>query len=200
MIFELEDLDQEANESLVDLKSSLPLLEQPSQPTRTRKHRHSTHLSESFSNLRPASLPAPSHIRPPKNSHGVDSSSPAIILSLPRPFSSLEEGQSSGSQPTSPTKQPGEKQGSVNPRDAEILKLVAANMPSHRGAWQPNSKAWQTFVRRQDSRDHAENGYIPEEEENNGDGPGSAVMRDSAGLTDDDDDGGGRNFPAACTA
>lgn len=201
MIFELEDLDQEANESLVGLKSSLPLLEQPSQPTRTRKHRHSTDLSESFSTLRPASLPAPSHIRPPKNSHGVNSSFPAIIISLPRPSSSPEEDQSSGSQPTSPTNQPGEKQRLVNPRDTEILKLVAANMPSHRGAWQPNSKAWQTFVRRQDSRDHAENGYISEEgeEENNGDGPGSAMVRDSSDSTDDDD-GGGKSSPVACIA
>lgn len=202
MIFQLEDLDQEVNESPVDSKSSLPLIEQFAQPARIRKRRHSTELSGSFSSLRPASLPAPSHIRPPKSPHGADSSSPAIILSLPRPSSSLKDGQSSASEPTSPIKQSREKQGSVNPRDAEILKLVAANMPSHRGAWKPNSKAWQTFVRRQqDSRDHVENGYIPEEgeeEETNGDGSGSAVVRDSSGSTDDDDDG--EDFPTTCTA
>jgi len=190
MIFELEDLDQEANETPVDSKSSLPLVEQPAQPTRIRKRRLSTELSGSFSSLRPASLPAPSHIRPPKSPHGADSSSPAIILSLPRHLSSPKEGQSPGSVPNSPTKQSGEKQGSANPRDVEILRLVAANMPSHRGAWKPNSKAWQTFVRRQDSRDHAENGYILEEgeEENNGDGSGSAVVRDSSSSTNDGDD------------
>jgi hypothetical protein len=46
--------------------------------------------------------------------------------------------------------------------EAEILKLVAANMPSHRGAWKRDSKAWQTFVRRPDTREQA---HISEEGE-----------------------------------
>ncbi|KAF8239024.1 hypothetical protein L208DRAFT_1239740 [Tricholoma matsutake] len=162
MIFELEDLDQEP-ESPVDMNSSLPLVEPVAQPLRTRKHRQSTELSGSFSNLRPASLPAPSHIRPPRGPHGADTSSPTIILSLPRPSGS----QVSGSGTTSSA------HAAVNSRDVEILKLVAANTPSHRGAWKPNSKAWQTFVRRQDNRDHSENRYIAEEGEEEGNGAGS---------------------------
>jgi hypothetical protein len=72
-------------------------------------------------------------------------------------------------------------------------------MPSHRGAWNPNSKAWQTFVRRQDSRDHAENRYIAEEgeEENNGDGSGSAALRSRSSSTNEDNDG--EEFPTICT-
>jgi hypothetical protein len=49
--------------------------------------------------------------------------------------------------------------------DAELLRLVAADTPSHRGAWAPNSRAWQTFTRRQDSREAVERTRIPEERE-----------------------------------
>lgn len=180
MIFELEDLGEEGNESSVDFQQSLPLIEQPAPPVRPRKHPHrkSAELSDSFSSLRPASLPAPSHIRPPK-------SSPAIILSLPRP-SSPPKGTRS---PVSPGSQSRDKYDSINLRDAEILKLVAANAPSHRGAWKPNSRAWQTFVRRQDSKDPFENGYIAEEseEETNVDGLdiGPAAFRHMSSSTDD---------------
>jgi hypothetical protein len=177
MIFELEDLDQEHNETL--LNPSLPLIEQPVQPVRIRKHRQSTELSGSFSTLRPASLPAPSHIRPPKSTHGADTSSPTIVLSLPRPLGS--QASASGS-------------ALLNPRDAEILKLVAANTPSHRGVWNPNSKAWQTFVRRQDSRDHAENGYIAEEGEEENDGDGSVLGSVAINYNNN-----GEDIPTACT-
>jgi hypothetical protein len=53
----------------------------------------------------------------------------------------------------------------LDPREAEILKLVAADTPSHRGAWKKDSKAWQLFVRRQGGKGHQSDGLIPEETE-----------------------------------
>jgi len=49
--------------------------------------------------------------------------------------------------------------------DAELLRLVAADTPSHRGAWTPTSKAWQTFTRRHDSKENLGRSQIPEEGE-----------------------------------
>jgi hypothetical protein len=56
----------------------------------------------------------------------------------------------------------------LDPREAEILKLVAADAPSHRGAWKRDSKAWQLFVRRQDGR-AGDASIIHEELESSGD-------------------------------
>jgi len=53
----------------------------------------------------------------------------------------------------------------LDPRQAEILKLVAADTPSHRGAWKQDSRAWQLFVRRQGDKGHQSGGLIPEETE-----------------------------------
>jgi hypothetical protein len=52
----------------------------------------------------------------------------------------------------------------LDPREAEILKLVAANTPSHRGAWKKDSRAWQLFVSRQSGKGQNES-LIPEETE-----------------------------------
>jgi hypothetical protein len=57
-----------------------------------------------------------------------------------------------------------EDPGLLDPREAEILKLVAADTPSHRGAWRKDSKAWQLFVSRQDGKGQGA-GLIPEETE-----------------------------------
>jgi len=65
-------------------------------------------------------------------------------------------------------------------REAELLKLVAADTPSHRGAWKRDSKAWQLFIRRQDERTSVP--LIPEEEGVEDDGPSSGH-----GLRDDED-------------
>jgi len=34
----------------------------------------------------------------------------------------------------------------LDPRDAVILRLVAADTPSHRGAWRPDSEAWKSLT------------------------------------------------------
>ena len=41
----------------------------------------------------------------------------------------------------------------VDQQEEEILKLVAAHTPSHRGAWKRNSKAWKTLMNRHYIRD-----------------------------------------------
>ena len=51
--------------------------------------------------------------------------------------------------------------GQPDPQEEEILKLVAANTPSHRSAWKRNSKAWQLFVSRR--RNGVPGALIPEE-------------------------------------
>ena len=55
---------------------------------------------------------------------------------------------------------------SADPRSEEIMRLVAANTPSHRAAWKKNSKAWQLFFARRDRR-AGEVGPEPISEEGN---------------------------------
>lgn len=165
MIFPLDDMDgEEGPDQSSDARhNTLPLLDQPvSRPSRPRKTRPQNNASfvETFSSLRPSSLPNPSHIRPIRSQPGVDSSSQGMMLSLPRAPAAANRGATSPKQASvssSPTP--------MNERDAEILKLVAADTPSHRGAWTRNSKAWQTFTRRQGSKDSVGRGNIPEEGE-----------------------------------
>ncbi|KAF8165661.1 hypothetical protein B0H34DRAFT_649701 [Crassisporium funariophilum] len=169
MIFPLDDMEGEeggVEQSSEARHTTLPLLDQPaSRPLRPRKTRpQNASLIETFSSLRPSSLPNPSHIRPMRSQPGVDSSSQGMMLSLPRAPAAINRGSTTPKQ-TSASSSP----TPMNASDAEILKLVAADTPSHRGAWTPNSKAWQTFTRRQDSKDSVGRGNIPEErEEENG--------------------------------
>lgn len=156
-MFELEDLEaEESSENSTNSKPTLQFVEQP-QPPRPRKLRsqNTTGLPGSFSGLRPSSLPAPSHIRPPRSQHGSDTST---TLSLARPPPRPRPSVSPSPDPPAP----------VEAQDEAILKLVAADTPSHRGAWKPGTKAWQTFVRRKDSKGHAGSGDIPEEEAEDG--------------------------------
>ncbi|KAG6845443.1 hypothetical protein H0H87_009351 [Tephrocybe sp. NHM501043] len=173
MIFELEDLEGVDQGSPGKTQPTLQLVEQPTAPTRPRKHRPQNvdNLSTSFSGLRPSSLPTPSHILPSRN--GSDVPTPATMLSLPKPSLSLAPQtrvQASGASSQS------ESSDGYNtpPPDPKMLKLLAADTPSHRGAWKPDSKAWQTFVRRQPG--HHESGAIIEEGDDDGtDASGFAV-------------------------
>jgi len=72
------------------------------------------------------------------------------------------------------------------------LKLVAADTPSHRGAWKKDSRAWQLFVSRQGGKGQSES-LIPEEteddtfgkfrdNESDGDGDRDSDPRRSSGL------------------
>ena len=157
MVFSIEDLEGEENtgESSDIQHSTLPLLEQPaSRPLRPRKLRQQN--IETFTALRPTSLPSPSYIRPMRSQPHVDSSSQVM---LPRPKVLAPDGS------LSPPLQHGSSQKPTSEHDAELLKLVAAYTPSHRGAWTPDSRAWQTFTRRQDSKEVIERSGIPEERE-----------------------------------
>ncbi|TFK43834.1 hypothetical protein BDQ12DRAFT_675634 [Crucibulum laeve] len=196
MIFDLEDLDDEGIEHPPGSRHSLPLIEQPpvSRPLRSArgKTQNLLGLPASFSGLRPASLPAPSNMRPLRSQPGVDSSSQ---MSLPRPSAPISrEMPRRGSSSNTPVQSPPAEDKQLDARDAEIMKLVAANAPSHRGAWKPDSKAWQTFTRRQDSKEPSRTNIPEEEDDSNSDGLGfaSTSARHTEDPTeeerDDDDD------------
>ncbi|KAH0587951.1 hypothetical protein J132_00320 [Termitomyces sp. J132] len=140
MIFVLEDLEGAHQGS--PGKATLQLVEQPALAVRPRRQRpqNMDNLSTSFSGLRPASLPAPSLVRPSRK--GPEPSATTLTLTLPR--SSFPEAPASQVE-TSDT-------FSTPSPDPKMLELLAANTPSHRGAWNPESKAWQTFVKRQPGR------------------------------------------------
>lgn len=168
MIFELEDIDEDGTQqSPNSSRPTLQLVEQPVAPVRARKPRPPTAagLSASFSGLRPSSLPTPSHIRPPRSQHGSDLSSPSMVPPLPKPQARKEKEKEPSNSKAGPSAT--EVENPINIQDAEILKLVAADNPSHRGGWKPESKAWQTFVRRQPGN-RTSGGNIPEEGEVDG--------------------------------
>lgn len=196
MIFDLEDLDGVETEVQ---QGSLPFIDQPLvRPTKTRRPRPPTNgPHEAFSSLRPASLPNPSHMRPIRSQPGVDSSSQGIMLNLPRASGSTDNTNTLPR--TASTSTP------LNENDAALLKLVAADTPSHRGAWTPESKAWQMFTRRQDSKENVVHSNIPENSEvgritqpSTGTAAKQVASKMklvfSAGLDDDD----GKNFFRIC--
>jgi len=133
-------------------------------------------LPGSFSNLRPASLPVPSRVLPPRAHHGVDSSSQSVRTPQVVPHHTRQSTR------IEPEIQGGPE--SLDPREAEILKLVAADTPSHRGAWGRDSKAWQLFVRRHERAGRSS--AIPEEFEDNDD-PAFGI-RDGQDDSEDDYD------------
>jgi hypothetical protein len=90
----------------------------------------------------------------------VDSSS-HVMLPRPKVLSTTTPGGS---------RSPPLHQHNLSPHiptehDAELLRLVAADTTSHRRAWAPNSKAWQTFIRRQGLKGDLDRSRIPEEGE-----------------------------------
>lgn len=156
MIFELEDDGSERGTSASN--PVLPLNEPPVAPPRPRRTRAArAGLPSSFSALRPASLPAPSAVRPPR-AFDSEPSQPKRSTQR-RKKSPHHDVKLADLQPTE------DDSDTVDPREAEILRLVAADTPSHRGAWKKDSKAWQTFVRRQGGKGPQSGGLIPEEDE-----------------------------------
>ncbi|KAF8345575.1 hypothetical protein F5887DRAFT_965708 [Amanita rubescens] len=148
MIFELEDTEGEegAEPSSNGPPQILPLLEQP--PARPVRHRKVKSLSNaglpsSFSSLRPLSLPGPSQIRPPRSPHGIDASSQNVMMSLPKQTTLDQQKRLLSAKHTTLMDVPEEE---LDPRDAVILRLVAADTPSHRGAWRPDSEAWKSLT------------------------------------------------------
>lgn len=156
MIFELEELDGDGAESSTNAPAqTLPLLEQTAaRPARHRKVKSlsSAGLPSSFSSLRPLSLPGPSQIRPPRSPHGIDTSSQNVMMSLPKQ-TTLDKQKRRLSGNHTLAQVPEEE---LDPRDAVILRLVAADTPSHRGAWKPDSEAWKSLTQPRGSADVSE--------------------------------------------
>lgn len=140
IIFPLDDVVSEAAEENTagEQQNTLHLLEQPPPRPVSIKKRGVVAGSDAFHSLRPASLPAPSHIRPIRSPPGVDVSSqmifPVHLKSLPSTVTSSK----------TPKRKP--SPSPLSERYAELLKLVAADMPSHRGAWVPGSENWKMFT------------------------------------------------------
>jgi len=96
----------------------------------TVKRRSLNAGSEAFQSLRPASLPPPSHIRPIRSPPGVDSSH-GMRAPLTKSLS-----------PTRAVQKMTKPVPSLSENEKLLLKLVAADTPSHRGAWTPGSDNW----------------------------------------------------------
>lgn len=161
MIFDLEDEGSERG--LPASNPILPLNEPPVAPSRPRRTRGArTGLPSSFSTLRPASLPAPSAVRPPRafDTEGALQPKRSTQSRKKSPHRDVKQANPQLIEEDSDT---------IDPREAEILKLVAADTPSHRGAWKKDSKAWQLFVRRQGGKGRQSGALIPEEDEDDTD-------------------------------
>ena len=168
LIFDLEEAS--TNPEFSDVAPTLPFIENAQTRGRGR-HRIANvgALPAALSALRPTSLPAYSvlqsrDIEEPAtrvSNSGASPATPPVLL--------LHEAES-------------EYPEQLDPQEEEILKLVAANTPSHRSAWKRNSKAWQLFVSRR--RNGVPGALIPEETED-----GSVRV---ANDTDDSDWGSSR--------
>lgn len=168
--------------TLTNGKSSTPTTPPVTSPPRKRRPRlqDAYGLPSSLSSLRPSSLPNIQSIRPPVTRR-AESDRPRIHVSK----DALREkartnGDKGDEEPLSP-----------DSREAHILSLVAASVPSHRSAWKKDSKAWQVFVERRGRRS-MDLGPVSIEEEDESD---EVPQHDSARLGrhmdefgDDDDE------------
>lgn len=158
MVFDLED---EGSERPPSTALVLPLLEPPTtvRPRSKPNRKTSTGgLPVSLSGLLPASLPAFSDPLPDREDR--KKSSP-LSATLP-PTSPLTQRKSP--RPTPPISE--NEDWAL--REAEIMRLVAANVPSHRGVWRKNGPAWQKFMANG-------NGRIDEEPEDDKWGAANAI-------------------------
>lgn len=149
LIFDFEDASTDPESS--DAAPTLPFIEN-TQARRRGRHRVANlgALPASLASLRPTSLPAYSVLR----SRGTE-----------EPTTRMSNSGTTATQPAtlSPREPQSEYPDQLDPQEEEILKLVAADTPSHRGAWKRNSKAWQLFVSRR--RNGVPGALIPEETE-----------------------------------
>ena len=149
-------------------------------------------LPSSFSALRPESLPIPTSTRPPiPNGPTVDDRPRSEIVRESLLFAE-SKGRSVDEYVTTVDAAEDDEKTPTDPREAEILRLVAASTPSHRSAWKKDSKAWQVFVARHGRGAKTVHNSIAEEEEdsaaesNNGrSGYYDESEDDTSGLEDD---------------
>ncbi|KAG2156435.1 hypothetical protein DEU56DRAFT_767046 [Suillus clintonianus] len=148
MIFDLDGESSDRDSS--DAAPVLPFKEIPHIPRRRVRPRNGTShvgLPTSLSTLRPTSLPAYASLQ-------VQLSKEESTGRTQAPISEQLHTQHIRRTVGAETS---------DPQEQEILKLVAADTPSHRGAWRPNSRAWQLFVSRQDGKNGVAGAFIPEE-------------------------------------
>ncbi|KAJ7872065.1 hypothetical protein B0H13DRAFT_2059786 [Mycena leptocephala] len=165
MIFELEADGKKGRESAEG--AVMVFVEQPTQPRSSQPRRStrrpptdSTGLPESFKVLRPMSLPMPSNIIPPRRGP-----SPPVESSISEEDIGEEEEAEEE-----------EVDEELDSRDQEILKLVAANTPSHRGRWKKDSAEWRTLV----SRDRNSSADDDEDDEEQAGMPSSMPLTSAA--------------------
>jgi hypothetical protein len=183
MVFHLEDEDQDDLTTESSDRPVLRLLEPVNAPVRVHRKpvqkSSSGGLPESFSSLRPASLPAPSTMLQPR--HQTDSDPTPRTLARTSPV--ISKTPTTKKQRHSPVTEV-QDFDPFDEREAEILKLVAADTPSHRGAWKKDSRAWQLFVRRQGGSTSYP--LIPEEGEEDDDPFSHSISRIEEDTEDDD--------------
>lgn len=150
MIFDLDGESSDRDSS--DAAPVLPFKEIPYIPRRRARPRNSTShvgLPTSLSSLRPTSLPAYASLQA-----RITKQDSTFRTQVP----TSERLQTERIRHTIEADAP-------DPQEQEILKLVAADTPSHRGAWKPSSRAWQLFVSRQGGKNGVTGAFIPEEVE-----------------------------------
>ncbi|TBU49005.1 hypothetical protein BD309DRAFT_852542 [Dichomitus squalens] len=123
----------------------------PPRPSHSRSSSNSG-LPPQLQSLRPASLPHPSAMRPPPVRHTTPPSAESAERSRALRESLVGEKPRSEVVESPINVAPGRviPDEPHDPREEEILKLVAASTPSHRSAWKKNSKAWQVFFSRRE--------------------------------------------------
>ncbi|KAH9948340.1 hypothetical protein B0H21DRAFT_777899 [Amylocystis lapponica] len=141
--------------SLLNSKTTTPT---PESPTRSRSASTSS-LPSPFASLRPASLPTFSNVRPPPREAPEERPRSEVVRDA------VLSAKAEGKRPAVNGHHEDDPE-TLDPREAEILRLVAASTPSHRSAWKRDSKAWQLFVNRQDKkpRDVDQDAIVEEEE------------------------------------
>ncbi|KAI0637989.1 hypothetical protein C8Q77DRAFT_1153680 [Trametes polyzona] len=160
-IFEMDNETEHSARTRMDVLPEQPR-SSPATPERSRtptRHSHSRSSSSSglppeFASLRAASLPAPSAMRPLPRHSVTD---PAErTRSLRESLLAVEANSSRPDAVESPIEIKPEQNGDgdeiTDPREADLLRLVAASVPSHRSAWKKNSKAWQLFLNRRERK------------------------------------------------
>ncbi|OSC98984.1 hypothetical protein PYCCODRAFT_1470631 [Trametes coccinea BRFM310] len=128
----------------------------PPRSTRKRSSDNSG-LPAMLASLRPASLPAPSAMRSAPRHPSSPVTDPAERQrNLRESLLAAQANSSRTDYVESPielnSSRSEDDEMSSDPREEEILRLVAASTPSHRSAWKKNSKAWQLFLNRRERR------------------------------------------------
>ena len=142
MIFDIDESDTDSPDTDEKAPQPVPepiIQEDPTPMSASQKRKEKSQqvpfLPGSFIALRPASLPAPSNIRPPLRSR-LAQNTPNHEVHVKR--NKRRDARSSAT--TENFDRP------LKLHEIELRKLVAADIPSHRGAWN-RSEVWKAFGR-----------------------------------------------------